>query len=312
MAVPVFYQFHRPILKLLEDQQPRHWQEIEPAVADHLMLSVQDREEMLPSNQRTRLADRVKWALTYLRQARLVETVGRGSARITPRGLEFVRRAPHVIKPADLMAFPEFAEFQKRSRPQSASSTSTAGTSELEVGEEVVTPGEALEAAHQQLNARLEADLLDRIKGATPDFFEGLIVKLMLKLGYGRTDEASGRVLGKSGDGGVDGVISQDKLGLDKIYLQAKRWSDSPVGVKEIQAFVGALGGQGASKGVFITTSSFSKQASEYATRVAGQVKISLVDGQQLARLMVQHDLGVALERRYDVKRVDTDFFLEN
>ena len=164
--------------------------------------------------------------------------------------------------------------------------------------------------AYRTLNEALAQDLIERIKAMPPGFFERLIVQLMLRLGYGRASEESGQTLGRSGDGGVDGVISQDKLGLEKIYLQAKRWSDNTVGRPDVQAFVGALTGQGATKGVFITTSTFTRDARDYVKSIP-HYKISLVDGPELARLMIQHDLGVSLVERYEVKRVDSDFFAE-
>jgi restriction system protein len=312
MAVPIFHQFFRPTLEVLKDRQPRHWRAIQSAVADAFGLSPEDRDELLPSQQRTRVADRVQWALTYLRQARLVETTGRGINRITSRGLEYLPNAPEIIRPSDLMAFSEFVEFQRRSRPDTDGGATADENSRpfLTTDVEPVTPEEAIEAAFGKLNTALAQEVLDRVKGMSPAFFERLIVRLMLRLGYGGATEEFGYVLGKTGDGGVDGVINQDKLGLEKIYLQAKRWADASVGVKEIQAFVGALDGQGASKGVFMTTSAFSRDAMDYAKRVS-RAKISLVDGLQLAKLMIEHDLGVSLVQRYDVKRVDSDFFAE-
>jgi restriction system protein len=311
MAIPMFHQFFRPTLEVLRDSKARHWQEIQTAVADAFDLLPEEREELLPSQQRTRLADRVQWALTYLRQARLVESTGRGVTRITARGLKFLSGAPPIIRPSDLMQFTEFAEFQRRSRVDpDGSALPDQAHSELVTDAEQATPEEAIEAAYHKMNTALAQEIIERVKAMSPAFFERLIVRLMLKLGYGVATEESGYVLGKTGDGGVDGVINQDKLGLEKIYLQAKRWSDPSVGIKDIMAFVGALDGQGASKGVFMTTSSFSRDAADYARRVQ-RVKVSLVDGLQLATLMVEHDLGVSLVKRYDHKRVDSDFFME-
>src|SRR6266498_1406164 len=269
MAVPMFHQFFRPVLEALKDGQPRHWSELQSIIATRLQLSQEDYEELVPSGQRTRMADRVQWALTYLRQAKLVETAGRGRTRITPRGQEFLLRASDPIRPSDLMQFDEYAEFQRRSRPGSENGTVPhPSPSELDPEAEQGTPEEAIAVAHQKLNTALGQEVLERVKGMSPAFFERMIVKLMLKLGYGGTAEESGVVLGKTGDEGVDGVINQDKLGLEKIYLQAKRWSDGSVGRREIQAFVGALDGHAASKGVFMTTSAFSKEAVEYAEKV--------------------------------------------
>jgi restriction system protein len=242
----------------------------------------------------------VQWALTYLRQAGLVETAGRGISQITPQGLHYLPRAPAAITPDDLMEFPEFVAFKQRtSRPPE----SGPGVVEQSAG----TPEETIAAAYKEHSAALAEEVLVAVKAMSPARFERLIVDLMLAMGYGGTEDA-GRVLGRSGDEGVDGVIDQDKLGLDKIYLQAKKWTDAPVGRKDVQAFVGALSGQGAAKGVFITSSTFSQGAQEYA-RANKSFSISLVDGIELARLMIAHGLGVAVQETYVLKRVDSDFF---
>ena len=313
MPVPEFHRFFRPALALLADSQSHALRDIEKALADQFQLSAEDREELTPSGRCTRLYDRTQWALTYLRQAKLVENAGRGVNRITPRGVDYLKRCPDVIKPADLEQFAEFVDFQTRRRPTSGSGQQVqadpATSAPVSVPEKV-TPEEAMASAYAALNSALAQDLLERVKAMPPVFFEQLIVKLMLRLGYGGTADDAGQTLGKSGDGGVDGVINQDKLGLEKIYLQAKRWTDGTVGRPEIQRFIGALSGQGASKGVFITTSTFSQEAKEFA-RFVPNFKISLVDGVELARLMIEHNLGVSLVERYEVKRVDSDFFAE-
>jgi restriction system protein len=303
MPIPEFYYFMRPALESLADGRDHYWRDIEGRIADLFKLTSAEREERIPSGRKTRLEDRVQWALTYLRQAGLIEKTGRGINRITPAGRTYLSRAPKVIKPADLMEFPEYVEFKQRS------SSSSDEAKEPAAVPADTTPQEAIAAAYEELRTALAEDVLERVKTMSPARFEELIVELMLKLGYGGT-EASGRTLGRSGDGGVDGVIDQDKLGLEKIYLQAKRWSDGAVGRKEVQAFVGALSGQGANKGVFITSSSFTREAIDYAKRMMN-FKLSLVDGLELARLMIEYDLGVALDRRYDVKRLDSDFFQE-
>ncbi len=313
MAVPEFFRFIRPALELLADGQNHHSRDVERILADHLQLSQEDRDELIPSKRQTRLYNRVTWALTYLRQAKLVESVGRGVNRITPRGLKYLKTCPEVIKPVDLEVFPEFAAFHNANGSTSRVSKSTGTSTEADLADSVsdkATPEEAIAAAYTALNEALAQDLLERVKAMPPAFFEQLVVQLMLRLGYGGTADDAGQTLGKSGDGGVDGVINQDKLGLEKIYLQAKRWDNGTVGRKEVQAFVGALNGQGASKGVFMTTSTFTKEAKEYA-RYNLNFKISLVDGVELARLMIEHDLGISLVQRYDVKRVDSDFFSE-
>ncbi len=308
MPIPEFFHFFRPCLEMLADGQPHYWRDIESRLIERFHLTPEEQAELIPSGRKTRVADRVQWALTYLRQAGLAESTERGWNKITPRGSEYLRRAPALITPDDLMEFDEFAAFAARSRERRASPAVPLAASGSPVAV-VRTPQEAIAAAYDEHNTALAQDALQRVKAMTPARFEKLIVDLMLGLGYGGTS-GSGRTLGRTGDEGVDGVINQDKLGLEKIYLQAKRWDTRTVGRVELQAFVGALNGQGATKGVFITSSTFSQEARDYAARTMN-FKISLIDGLELARLMIENDLGVALEQRYDVKRIDSDFFLE-
>lgn len=313
MPIPEFYHFIKPALELHKDGLPATMKQLEPTLASQFSVTAKESEELLPSGRSTRLYSRLQWALTYLRQAKLLKSVGRGINQITPRGTKFLLTSPTVIKPSDLLIFPEFVAFQQgnKSTPNTSQSTGTNSAFRIEPSDtDKVTPEENIESAYQTLKDALAQEILERVKLMPPVFFEQLIVQLMLSLGYGGTMEDAGQTLGKSGDGGVDGVIKQDKLGLDKIYLQAKRWTEGSVGSKDVQAFVGALSGQGASKGVFITTSSFSKAAKEY-TKINHAFKVSLVDGLELANLMVDHNLGVALVKRYDVKRIDSDFFDE-
>jgi restriction system protein len=309
MSVPEYHCFFRPILDLLKDGKARHWSEIAATISDQWNLSTEDREELVPSGSRTRVNDRAQWALTYMAQALLVERVSRGVNRITRRGLDFLKNAPDEIKPSDLMLFPEYADFQSRSKSVPAS-TPPGRDGVSEPVENTVTPEEAINQAYREHNGALAQEMLEQVKNMTPPSFESLIVRLMLKLGYGGAGDESGKTLGRTGDEGVDGVIKQDKLGLDNIYLQAKRWKNGTVGRPDVQAFVGALSGQGASKGVFITTTTFSKDAQDYAQNNKS-FKLSLIDGLTLAQLMISHDLGVSLVERYDVKRLDSDFFTQ-
>lgn len=308
MAVPEFYYFLRPALELHSDGATHHWREIEKASVNRFHLTEEDEAELIPSGRKTRVADRVQWALTYLRQAGLLDSPSRGSNRITARGRDYLTRAPETITPDALMEFTEFALFARRKRTNAMASPGRE-QGENGHGEATQTPEEALAGAYEKVKAALAQEVLERVKRMEPAAFERLIVQLMLRLGYGGAPD-SGRALGRTGDEGVDGVINQDKLGLDKIYLQAKRWKNNPVGRVELQAFVGALSGQGAAKGVFITSSNFTQDARDYANRNLG-FKISLIDGLELARLMVENDLGVALVQRYDVKRIDSDFFVD-
>ncbi|MBK6767612.1 MAG: restriction endonuclease [Ardenticatenales bacterium] len=305
MAVPEFYYFLRPALEATATKDGIHWTEVADVAADRLHLSPDDRSEMIPGGTRSRWHDRTHWALTYLRAAKLVEKAGRGLSRITPRGRDYLLRAPAIIKPQDLREFQEFVDFHRRDRASEPKALQAGA--ELEIK----TPQEALRDAYVQLRSALADEVLDRVKAVTPARFETIIVQLMLQLGYGGSFEDAGMSVGRSGDEGIDGIIKQDRLGLDNIYLQAKRWGESTVGRKEIQAFVGALSGRGASKGVFITTSTFSREARDYAKALQTPT-LSLIDGIELARLMINVDLGVSLEERFDVKRIDSDFFIES
>lgn len=313
MPIPEFYHFIKPALELHKPNQPIPMKQIEGYLADKFSITPGERVELLPSGRSTRLYSRIQWALTYLRQAKLLKSVGRGINQITERGIEFLPTSPAIIKPSDLTGFPEFVTFQQGNGVATFDKTLhdiPAAVKAVASNRDEVTPEESIETSYQTLKDALAQEILERVKGMPPVFFEQLIVQFMLSLGYGGTIEDAGETLGKSGDGGVDGVIKQDKLGLDKIYLQAKRWNDGTVGSKDVQAFVGALSGQGASKGVFITTSTFSKQAKDYA-RNNHAFKVSLVDGLELARLMIDNNLGVSLAQRYDVKRINSDFFAE-
>jgi restriction system protein len=312
MAVPAFYVFMRPVLETLSNGTDFSFKELTSTIASATALSPDDQAELLPSKTQTKFHNRVRWALSYLRQAKLVESSKKGVYGITERGRRFLEGAPSVIKPADLMVFPEFVAFQQASKGKTGEPTGKPIASVVlpDVLDSKLTPDEIMDEASKELFSALTTELLGRVKEMSPQRFEGLIVELMLRLGYGGPSGDSGVVLGKSGDNGVDGVISQDKLGLEKIYLQAKRYTEKTVSKEEVQAFAGALAGQQAVKGVFITTSGFTSGASQYA-KTAANFKISLINGLELARLMVECNLGVSLKQTYEVKRVDSDFFGE-
>jgi restriction system protein len=308
MAVPSFKYFIRPCLESLESGSVLHWKQVQDFCVDALGLTEEDLEELVPSGVRTRVADRVQWALTYLRQAGLIEKAGRGKTRITDTGLEYLPRAPEVITPSDLKReFPAFADFAAR---KSSNGEVSADAEVANADSDEATPEERMSAAHAEHEDALAEEVLEAVRSMTPARFERLIVQVLLALGYGGTEE-SGRTLGRSGDEGVDGVIDMDKLGLEQIYLQAKRWTDNSVGRKEVQAFVGALSGQGATKGVFITSSTFTQHAIDYARDIK-TCSLSLVDGIELARLMIKNDIGVSTQHRYELKKLDSDFFDSN
>ena len=308
MAVPPFHVFLRPVLVVLSDGEARHWRVTLDAVTRSMHLTDADLHEMLPSGTRSRAEDRVIWALTYLRHARLIQPAGRAISTLTERGREYLRAAPDPIKPSDLARFPEFREFMKPTERRHGVDTS--GVPPVDGDDVDKTPQEVIADAFAQHTNQLATDVLEQVQQMEPAAFERLIVKLMLRLGYGGLGDESGHTLGRSGDEGVDGAISLDRLGLERIYLQAKRWVGTTVGSKEIQAFVGALTGQGAQKGVFITTSRFSGDARAYQAKLSSP-NVSLIDGIELAKLMVEHELGVSVVDEYRVKRVDSDFFAE-
>ena len=254
----------------------------------------------IPSGQSTIFENRVGWARTYLKKAGLIEAVLRGQYRITQRGLDVLKSKPSKIDGALLKQFPEFVEFIS---PQKGQTTGA----EAETPESQ-TPLEVLESAYQRLRREVADELLQAVRSATPAFFEHLVVDLLVAMGYGGSLEDAGQAVGRTGDDGVDGIIKEDRLGLDAVYIQAKRWTAS-VGRPEVQAFAGSLEGHRARKGVFITTSQFSKDADEYVKRI--EKRIVLINGEQLAQLMLDYGIGVSDVATYTVKKLDHDYFEE-
>lgn len=260
---------------------------------------------MLPSGKQRVLFNRVHWAKFYLTKAGLIETPQRGVFRATEAGLQFLATSPAKIDVDTLKKFPVFLEFYAASSSQSGDQKPIEAS--VLSGSDS-TPEEQIDAAHAVLNSALKADLLNRILESSPAFFEHVIVELLVGMGYGGSHEDAARRLGKSGDGGIDGIIDEDRLGLDRIYVQAKRYAPgNSVGRPEIQGFVGSLVGLGASKGVFVTTSNFSKQALDFSAGL--QQRVILIDGQRLCELMVEYGVGVRVNRLIEVKRLDEDFF---
>ena len=258
--------------------------------------------ELLPSGQQGVFANRVGWARSYLKKAGLIEYTKRGYCKITDRGLKVLSQNPTYINVKFLKQFPDFFESGYFAVKKIKENTDTG----IETEEQ--TPEEIFEYSYQKIRQDLASDLLTRIKSSSPGFFERIVVELLVKMGYGGSRKDAGSAVGKSGDGGIDGIIKEDKLGLDAIYLQAKRW-DSTVGRPEIQKFAGALQGFRAKKGVFITTSNFSKEAEDYASRIEN--KIVLIDGETLAQHMIDYDVGVSRIASYEVKKIDSDYFSE-
>ena len=301
MTVPDYQSMMLPLLKLISDQKEHSLPEMAEKVGKYFELSEKDMKELLPSRTQTIIYSRVQWARTYMKKAGLIEATGRGRFSITTKGLDVLKQNPVEINVKFLMQFPEFSEF--RSRPKTEEDASNKEAIETDGR---FTPAEYLEFNYQNIRENLALELLERVKNSPPKFFEHLVVDLLVKMGYGGSRSDAGTAVGKSGDEGVDGIIKEDRLGLDVIYVQAKRW-ENPVGRPEIQKFVGALEGHRAKKGVFITTPEFSRDAKDYVEKINS--KIILIDGEQLAKMMIDHSVGVSTIAAYEVKKIDSDYF---
>lgn len=304
MPIPDFQKILLPLLELHRGGMPHRVRELIPALEDHFGLTAEERSELLASGTQKRFENRIGWARTHLKKAGLLINSRSGVYQLTERGKEVLDSHPSKLDLHFLDRFAEHVEFRKRKVSSPGN-----GQPELEPIEPTSqTPKEILEKAYQTLRSSLAQELLAQIRQASPSFFERLVVELLLKMGYGGSRQDAGQAIGRSGDGGVDGIIKEDKLGLDVIYIQAKRWQNT-VGRPDVQAFAGSLEGHRARKGVFITTSQFSAEARDYVSRI--EKKIVLLDGQQLSELMIDHDLGVTTEDSYIVRRVDLDYFGE-
>ncbi|GHO65726.1 restriction endonuclease [Ktedonobacter sp. SOSP1-52] len=302
MAVPDYQSLMLPLLTLAADRNEHNIREAIETLANQLKLTEQDREELLPSGKKRKFDDRVHWARTYLIKALLIENAGRAKFRLTERGWEVLKSNPNHINNKYLRRFPEFISF--------IDSKSNGEVTAEKITEEISqTPQEILDSSYQSLRKTLAQELLENIKNSSPKFFENLVVDLLIAMGYGGSRKDAGQAIGQVGDGGIDGIIKEDKLGFDVIYIQAKKW-EGTVSRPDVQGFAGALMGRKANKGVFITTSNFSKQAIEFASGIDGR-KIILIDGEQLAQLMIDHDIGVTEESKYIIKKIDLDYFSE-
>jgi restriction system protein len=304
MAIPDFQTLMLPVLRDLA-QGERAGQETLDALATQFALTPDDLAQRLPSGKQATFTNRVAWAKSHLKGAGLVESPRRGVYRLTERGREVLAENPGTVGMSYLARFPEYVVFRQGSADGTAARGS--GHTVTVVGPpDARTPDDLMEDGYRQLRAALVADLRERIAAMPPAAFEQLVVDLLTAMGYGGPQEDAGAVVGRGGDEGIDGVIKEDRLGLETIYIQAKRWQGT-VGRPEIQRFAGALQGQRARKGVFITTSAFTKDAEGYARSI--QTTIVLVDGAQLAELMIDHGVGVTPVKRYEIKRVDSDYF---
>ncbi|WP_181705318.1 restriction endonuclease [Chthonobacter rhizosphaerae] len=308
--VPDYQSFMRPLLEYGADGQEKNLKDAILALADRFSLAPEDRERLLPSGKQTILSNRVHWARTYLDKAGALRRTKRSHFVVTDRGRQLLAENPGKIGVKVLRQFPEFVDFQA---PKAGTADQGIGAELTLVGpveEAMATPEETMQAAEEAIASTLRTQLLNRIQELSPTFFERLVVDLIVAMGYGGTRRSVAQRLGKSGDEGIDGIVNEDPLGLDVVYIQAKRYApENTIGRERIQQFAGALVGQGATKGVFVTTSSFSKGAVEYAQRVPQ--RIILIDGAELSRLMIQYDVGVRRERTIEIKRIDLDYFEE-
>ncbi|MEW5986441.1 MAG: restriction endonuclease [Chloroflexota bacterium] len=301
MSIPDFQTIMLPLLQLAADGKEHTIRDAQAELAVELNLSEEEKAQLIPSGRQPVFYNRVSWAKAYLQQAGLLTSPRKGTFLISQRGREVLASKPDRITIKFLERFPEFVESRSYSRKEKSRPAEQEATNE-----DHKTPEESLEDAYQKIRGGLAAELLHYVKNGSPQFFERLVVELLVKMGYGGSRKEAGEAIGHSGDEGIDGIINEDRLGLDVIYIQAKKWAGT-VGRPEIQGFVGALHGKRARKGVFITTGVFSKEAIEYVSRI--DPKVVLIDGRQLADLMIDFGLGVAPIASYEIKRVDTDYF---
>ncbi len=307
--IPDFQTIMLPLLKQIRDGKEYKLDTIVDLMAKEFKITDEERKELLPSGQTFVFGSRVGWARTYMKKAGLIDTPKRGYMKITGRGVDVLSENPIGINILYLKQFPEFLEWQNVKKEDNQNNS---GTEVIQPGtiSNIQTPEELLEISYQSIRKDLAQDILDKILTLSPAFFERLVVELLVKMGYGGSIKDAGRAIGKSGDEGIDGTIKEDKLGLDVIYIQAKRWQpNNVVGRPEIHKFIGALVGQGAKKGIFITTSSFTKDAIAFIPR--NETKIVLIDGMHLSQLMIDYNVGVTLQHLYEIKRIDNDYFEE-
>lgn len=307
MSIPDYQSIMLPLLRLAGDGGQHKFRDTVELLAQQFQLTPEERSEMLPSGTAFLFDNRVGWARTYLKQAGLLESPRRGTFSITQRGQQLLAGQPAAIDVGLLDRYPEFREFRNRRRDRSGNDSGTADVRETKEAAKD-TPEDSLASAYNNLRKSLEQEVLEQVYASAPSFFEQLVVDLLVKMGYGGSRRDAGKAIGQSGDEGIDGIINEDKLGLDVIYIQAKRWKpDTAIGRPEIQKFAGALQGKRAKKGVFITTARFSKEAEEFANFIDS--RIVLIDGARLASLMVDHGVGVTTVGTYDVKKIDADYF---
>lgn len=303
--IPDYQSLMLPLLKLVSDKKEYKYRELIENLALEFKLTDVERKELLASGNQSVFDNRVGWAKTYLKKAGLIDSPSRATFVITELGLQVLGKKPERIDAKYLKQFPSFLEFIHPDKNEVESE-------EMVISQDTLsrTPEENLDKAYQQLRKSLASELLNKVIDLSPAFFERLVIDLLVKMGYGGSIKDAGKAIGKSGDEGIDGTIKEDKLGLDIIYVQAKRWKPgNVVGRPEIHKFIGALAGQGAKKGIFITTSSFTKEAIDYTPK--NETKIVLIDGERLAQHMIDYNIGCSVQQIYELKRIDSDYFDE-
>lgn len=298
MPIPDFQTAMRPLLVEVENGQTRRMRDVVSRLADHFALTEAERSQLIPSGRQALFHNRVAWARTYLVKAGLLESPERGAIRITARGRQALQDCPQRVDMKYLQQYPEFQAFRTSTRSHQGEPVTKS--------EDAATPLETLESTWNVLRDQLADELLAQVKAVSPGFFERLVLEVLVEMGYGGSLRDASRAVGASRDGGIDGIINEDRLGLDTIYVQAKRW-EGTVGRPDVQGFAGSLEGVRARKGVFITTSTFSRDAEEYVKRI--EKRIVLIDGQQLVQLMIDHGVGVSVAEEYKVWRIDSDYF---
>lgn len=309
MPIPTFDQLLRPILELASQEDTTR-RTASAAMVKEFALTKEQQEERIPSGGATKINNRAGWAMSHLTKGGLIEKVAKYTYRTTDKGKDYLSTHEGPITPVDLKNIEGFVEaWEEASKLNAANKTKSADNSDNDANNSITTPEELIDNEVGKMDENLRSELLDQLASVDPFHFEQVVIDLLFAMGYGGSREEAAQVTKKSSDEGIDGIINEDRLGLDIIYVQAKRWHNT-IGRKEIQSFVGALAGKQADKGVFITTSDFAKTAAEYARTVTQ--KVILIDGQRLAELMIEHDVGVSTTRSIALKRLDSDYFEES
>ena len=307
--IPDYQSLMLPLLKLVSDKQIHSIKDAIETLAKEFQLSEDDLNEWLPSKSQKTFYNRVYWAKAHLKMAGVIENLGKGQFKITNRGIQILKENPSFINIKFLNE--KFEDYRnlisgyRKKEDKTTLSHEDIETDDLNLNQ---TPEEQIELGYQKIRTSLLIEILNKLKTVHPSFFEKIVVELLVKMGYGGSIQDAGKAIGKSGDEGIDGIIKEDKLGLDVIYVQAKRW-EGVVGRPELHKFVGALAGQGAKKGIFITTSNFTKEAELYTPK--NESKIVLIDGERLSQYMIDYNLGVSIQNNYEIKKIDSDYFEE-